>query len=238
MTHQLLTWDSEFFKLKIAALRTPGFFNPPDLEELVNKLKEEGFQLLYLYVSPEDQATIAFAAAQGWRLVDEKITYSLDLSNVSEFQPTGEVVAFTAPIASEELVSLAIQSAVWSRFKTDPNFPPEAHRKLYREWIENSVKGQLADSVQVHQTEGQTDGLVTIKVTDNIGIIGLIGVDQSVRGRGIGTQLISATINYCLARQVKQIRVDTQKQNAAACRFYEKNNFQINDLINVYHLWL
>lgn len=238
MVHQYLQWDSDFFKFKVAEIKLPANFEFKSLDDLVNKLKEEDCRLIYLYVDPADTETNKLAVAKNWLLADEKITYSLDLSADLNKDESADISIYFENYPNNELISLAIQSGEWSRFKIDKNFKPDDYKKLYRAWIEKSVKSEMADVVLVHRTEEYMGGMITISIQDNVGIIGLIGVDELARGRGVGTKLIDAAINYCLAKGASQIKVTTQKQNNKACRFYEKNNFKIDQLVNLYHIWL
>lgn len=238
MTDRYLQWDSNFFKFKVAEIKSPIIFELPSLTDLINKLKEEGCRLIYLYVDPADRETNKLAIAKDWLLADEKITYSLELTAKSNKSKLTDVSIYSQGYPNNELINLAIQSGEWSRYKIDKNFKSDDYEKMYRIWIEKSVKGEMADVVLVHRTEEYIDGMITVSIKDNIGIIGLIGVDELARGRGVGTKLIDAAINYCLARGSGTIKVATQKQNTSACKFYEKNNFKINQLVNLYHIWL
>ena len=237
MEYRHLQWDSDFFKFKIAEIKSANYFEPESLTQIVDKLKTDGYRLVYLYVDPADVSTNELALAKKWLLADEKITYALDLKGIPD-KNESDISTYSYGYPNDELMSLAVQSGEWSRFKTDKNFKPDDYRVLYEEWIKKSVQGEMSDVVLVHESGGRTDGMITLAVKDNIGIIGLIGVDESARGQGVGTKLINSVISHCLIKGIKRIDVVTQKQNVAACKFYEKNNFKINNIVNLYHLWL
>mgnify|MGYP002355965114 CR=1 FL=1 len=63
-------------------------------------------------------------------------------------------------------------------------------------------------------------------------------VDQTVRGQSIGSKLINATFFHYSKIGIFDIEVVTQKDNQLACNFYEKNNFKIKNIENIYHLWI
>jgi len=237
MEHRHLQWDSDFFKFKIAEIKSANYFESESLAQTIDKLKTDGYQLIYLYVNPADVLTNELALAKKWLLADEKITYTLDLNGISD-KNESDVSVYSHNYPNDELMSLAVQSGEWSRFKTDHNFKPDDYQTLYKEWIKKSVQGEMSDVVLAHESGGRIDGMITLSINDNVGIIGLIGVDESTRGQGVGTKLINSAIDYCLMKGVKRIDVTTQKQNANACKFYEKNNFKINNIVNLYHLWL
>lgn len=49
-----------------------------------------------------------------------------------------------------------------------------------------------------------------------------IALDASLRGTGQGTRLFAAVVDWARELGIKGIRVETQSNNAAACRFYKK----------------
>ena len=70
------------------------------------------------------------------------------------------------------------------------------------------------------------------------GSIGLLAVDESVRGNSVGRELIKAAFSSFGKRGISNIEVVTQKANKAACRFYETCGFTVRNIENVYHLWI
>lgn len=236
MEHRFLKWDSDFFKIKVAEIKICSEDDRAALNETVDRLKNDGCGLAYLLVTPKNEDINSYAQSQNWLMVDGKTTYSTDLDKVTGYADVG-VKLYDGKEADERLVSLAIQCGVWSRFKIDHHFPPQAYREMYRLWIEKSISGEMADFVFVHRSKNAIDGMITLSIKDKVGIIGLVGVDESCRGQGVGTMLMDAVKNHCLSQNVKTINVVTQKNNIQACKFYEKCGFKVSDLINLYHIW-
>ena len=54
-----------------------------------------------------------------------------------------------------------------------------------------------------------------------------IRVDESARGKGVGSALISACVNWAKEQGLKGLLVETQAQNPSACRFYQRNGFAL-----------
>ena len=79
-------------------------------------------------------------------------------------------------------------------------------------------------------------GLITLQAKAGIGSIGLIAVDAAFRGRGLGTALIRAALEWCAGRGCSIVEVVTQGRNLAATRLYESNGFAVSALANVWHL--
>ena len=51
------------------------------------------------------------------------------------------------------------------------------------------------------------------------------------------SKLIKFVENWALIQNIENIFVSTQKENYAACQFYEKNKFIIHDTTYIYHVW-
>ena len=93
------------------------------------------------------------------------------------------------------LRAIASHSHQASRFYADPGFPLERCDALYAEWIERSVREDLADAVLVAAEGSQALGYVTCSVDAlGVGQIGLFAVAREARGRGYGGQLVQAAL--------------------------------------------
>jgi len=180
----------------------------------------------------------------GGRLVDRKATFQktrLALGPERDALPSWRITEHPRTEPSVEVVRLAVTAGACSRFRLDPQIPRESFERLYERWIVRSILGELADVVLVagHDNSASNPaGLITVCVTDGHGSIGLIAVDESARGQGIGTQLIQAAHRWLLGRGARRVTVVTQLDNQAACRLYEKCGFEQAELQHVYHFWI
>jgi len=234
MKYEILQWDSEFFGFKIA--RIDNFTSQKDFEQLLEELKLQEVKLAYCIASPQNnKANETFSKFAN--LVDKKTTFYQKIEP-KQYQLDSNIEIYNQNTLTPELIELALQSGEFSRFKVDKNFPAGSFEKLYTKWIENSVNKQFDDAVYVYKIENKIVGLLTLKDKQNIGTISLIGVDQSVRGQNIGSKLIQKTFYHYSQKNIFDIEVVTQLDNHLACKFYEKNNFKIKNIQNIYHLWL
>jgi dTDP-4-amino-4,6-dideoxy-D-galactose acyltransferase len=109
---------------------------------------------------------------------------------------------------------------------------------MYSTWIEKSVKHELADDIIIFSKDNNIAGIVTVYIKDNIGHIGLFGIDEKMRGLGIGKHLLNAANNYFIERKCEKAQVITQLNNKAACGIYEKCGFNLEHKSYCYHIWL
>ena len=229
-----MPWDSEFFKCRVFSIKVSSD-TAPELKELKQRLQSEGADLVYVFVEepmPRWQEELQQAGAC---LYDEKVTYGKQVHDqLSEFHPN--VMEYKNEL-NEELTTLALAAGHDSRYKKDLRLYPY-FETFYKLWITNSLNGTLADKVLVYQGENGIEGMVTCKIKNKTGSIGLIATKAQSMGKGIGTKLIKATDAFYQASHVTESTVVTQATNIQACMFYEKNGFKVIKTEFVYHWWL
>jgi dTDP-4-amino-4,6-dideoxy-D-galactose acyltransferase len=222
-----LKWDSDFFNLDIGKLDLAKESQTNDISKLI-ALKPE-FDLIYIYsksdlkneISQFEDCKVVLSYSIGSRITDNDCVCSCD-----EWM-------------YDSLLSLALQSGEYSRFKLDPKFEPKAFSRLYEEWLKSSLDRVIADEVlSFNDSEGLPIGFVTLGKKGDYCEIGLLAVNESSRGQGIGKKLIYQAINYTLAQGYKELRVPTQKRNIKALEFYKRMNFKVIDETYIYHYWL
>jgi dTDP-4-amino-4,6-dideoxy-D-galactose acyltransferase len=233
----LLEWDSEFFGYNIAGIKAFEL-GLARLNNIIGELREKDFKLAYCFVDPVDKISTHSLKKVPGLLVDEKITYSIPIIEENSFPISDNIVPYDLKYTSEKLISLALQSGLYSRFKIDPNFLNKEFEKLYLEWIEKSVAKILSNEVLIYKENQDILGFVTLVLHNNTGKIGLIAVDENQRGKAIGKKLIGAALLYFKENKVNQVEVVTQKANNIACKFYESCGFKIKSIVNIYHLWI
>ena len=226
-----LQWDSVFFGLRIGRIDIVSNERWKMLLQEASSLQMH-YDLIYVFSEqelPTDSNKV--------RLVDTKTIYAKSIDSSAIMPATIERYQESTPNA--DLYRLALLSGVYSRFRLDDSLPIDSYERMYRCWMERSVDGSMADLVLVHRTDDQTDGMITLKIHDDIAHIGLVAVDEGAQGRGIGTMLIKAVEAYLQSNTtVRHLKVATQWANKPACHLYEKNGFIVEEKSNIYHWWL
>lgn len=231
-----LSWDSNFFGYSIGKF-TAKELNSEKLEEIFQKMHEEKYKLVYCFVDAKDTISNRCLVEAQIDLVDEKVTYCMSLSD-KKSEISKNITSYLNKQVNNHLISLALQSGEYSRFKIDNHFAQGDFERLYTTWIKNSLNGSIANDVLVYSEKGKEVGLLTLGKKDIRADIGLLAVDKKYRGRAIGTMLIQAAGVLARKLGLKQIQVVTQKNNIGACTFYEKVGFISERVENIYHIWL
>ena len=221
-----LEWDSNCFGYPVGKIVVD---DPQDLTfaELSRLSKE--YKLIYLFTKKE-----LTVSSDNLFLADRKVTLTRKTEPLSDQY---ECIEPYYGKVTDNLLKLTLQSGLYSRFNVDKSFVENEYRKLYTEWIENSVNRKIARDVFVYGNDDDIHGFITLSAKANISEIGLVAVDQQSRGKGIGSLLTRYVISQAWAARYPEIQVVTQFDNRAALNLYNKNEFQLSDITYVYHYW-
>ncbi|WP_430810975.1 MULTISPECIES: GNAT family N-acetyltransferase [unclassified Carboxylicivirga] len=227
-----LEWDSHFFKKKIGSCKV-SILTEATLIDLFHEKTNKNYDLIYLFTQETDKKAKKTLEERYIKIIDKKVTYITHHISTSN-QPTDFIIHYNG-IISEELLQLTYLSGHESRFKKDPILN-EKFEALYQQWIEKSLRGQMADSVFVASIDNHIRGFVTVKKNSNMGQIGLIAVDPSYHGQGIGGALIKAAHKWYAKNGITQASVVTQLDNTGACKLYTKSGYNVAHTQLIYHI--
>ena len=226
---ETLNWDSNFFKFPVARINDE--VDILDNTNILQNLFESNIKLAYY--SSSQKLIIPGNNFYDIKLVDKKITY---LKEITDLPVNENIIFYDKNYPEEKLISLALESGIYSRFNVDEKIGHENFEALYKQWIVRSVAKEIADEVLVYKINGEIAGFVTAGKKNKRADIGLIAVDQSHRGKGIGKALMYSAENY-YAGNLKSIQVVTQGNNMPACKLYESCGYLVEKQEYFYHLW-
>lgn len=229
-----LEWDSQFFGYPVARVSF-GKGGTDKLENVFQQINSKNIRLTYLYVTPDDLEINRFIEKKGCLLADQKVVFVKTTEKHNNFK--NKIIEFQETEINEKILSLALISGIWSRFRMDKNFINNEFERLYTEWISNSINKTKAFKTLVAIKESDFVGITTLGEKSDYADIGLVAVDENHRGQGIGYDLIHTADNTAFDMGYKQIKVVTQLKNIEACRLYKKCNFQVESITNIYHYW-
>jgi dTDP-4-amino-4,6-dideoxy-D-galactose acyltransferase len=241
-SYQILEWDSAFFGFTVARILPPRM-KGNDLAHTLAEMKADGVTLAYWASDPADDESQASARSNHAFLADRKVTFVMSAQEIQAVagNPTGSdlpVEEYPDTVPTPELEELALQAGIFSRFRIDTRIPEERFAALYKIWINRSVAREIAAAVFVVRHEGKIAGMVTVGEKNGRADIGLIAVDESLRGRNAGTALVKAAQNWGVSMGYSFAQVVTQGENKPACRFYEKCGYKVDKVENIYHFWI
>lgn len=239
MILEKISWDSDFFKRKVGKILYSHQYKNKFIK-LINDAKSQDFDLIYVFADKDTYLDQDILTKYNGKLVDRKVLYRRELTGMTPESLDNEpnVLEYVSKELDADLENLTYLSGTYSRFKIDEGFFDDDYYRLYKTWILKSLSKELADKVFVYKEGGRILGMVTLKYKENIGDIGLIAVDDTTQGKGIGKKLINVCIKDLLINEIREIEVATQEVNDVACLFYEKRGFSVKNITNIYHFWL
>jgi dTDP-4-amino-4,6-dideoxy-D-galactose acyltransferase len=229
-----LEWDSKFFGYPVARIIFDGKeFN--HAEYVLQQLISEKIRLTYLFVPESETKLGCWIENIGGIPVDKKVVFHKTTEKQMQF--SNNIVEFRRTDINKDLINLVLQAGEYSRFHSDVNFSNGEYEKLYIEWLTKSLNKELALKTFVAMKNTDFIGITTLGEKLKTAEIGLVAVDEKFRGQRIGSDLIRFADNAAKDIGYNEIKVVTQLKNKQACRLYEKCNFKIESITNVYHFW-
>jgi dTDP-4-amino-4,6-dideoxy-D-galactose acyltransferase len=239
---ELLPWDTKFFRCRIA--RVCGNTLRPELAAQIEGWRRSNqVRGLYFLARADDPATIQTAERHGFGLVDIRVTFEQELTNLHALASADPAVDFRIRPAQPDdlpgLQAMARMGHMETRFFSDSHFPRQRAEDLYSTWITLEVQGRAQTVLVTASAANQPLGYISCHL-DQVrreGQIGLVGVSPALRGKGIGKNLILTAINWFKSQGAHRVTVVTQGNNHAAQRLYQRCGFVSQDLQIWYHKW-
>lgn len=233
-----LDWDSDFWGFPVGRLEA-SLLRESEAENVLEWCQANEIRCLYFAANGSNAETLKRAHEAGFQFVDIRVDLECNAarvidSSLSENSPVRPVTEADL----ESLKAIARSAHQDTRFFKDLNFERSKCAKLYEKWIERDFEsGQVLGFFPHHQAES-AGGYVTLsKESGEFARIGLIAVEESLRGRGGGRMLLDAAIKAAAQLGAKKIRVVTQGTNVAALKLYEKAGFRVCDVKIWFHRW-
>ena len=227
-----LEWDSNFFGYRIARING-RVLTPESVEQIAVWCNAERIECLYFLADADDTQTARLAEQHRLAFVDMRLTLTAEITAGSADKSIRACEPSDIPI----LKSIARISHRASRFYHDPVFSNNRCDTLFETWIERSC-GDFANVTFVSSEGDEPTGYITCNILpDGRGQIGLLGVADAHRSKGIGRRLIAASFAWFRDQGVSQVEVVTQGRNIAAQRAYQKNGFLTVSVEHWYHWW-
>lgn len=224
---ELLAWDSEHFGVRIGRVGAAS-------DAALAWAEREGVACLYLLVDAGDHDGVRAAEARGFALADVRLTLAREAGGAGD-------PAIRAATAADldALEPVAARLHTDSRFFFDERFDRERAADLYRRWLRASFTTTFADLAYVAEADGVAAGYITGRTDADTAeaAIGLLGVAEAARGRGVGPQLVGALLAGAAEAGAARVTVVTQGRNVQAQRLYQRCGFRTERVELWFHRW-
>ena len=235
-----LEWDSSFFGVRIARAN-PHTVSSADLNLIWRWCDSQLIDCLYFLAESDDRQTVSLLQDSGFYFVDIRMTMTCELPlDKPDTDSVSPGIRPALPSDIPALRQIARVSHRDSRFYYDGHFPSHRCDELYEIWIERSCKG-YADVVLVAESEGLPVGYLSCHLKNDekacCGEIGLVALSEAARGRGFGSNLVAAALDWFDVHGARRVSVVTQGRNIAAQRLYQRCKFVTDSVALWHHKW-
>jgi len=213
-------WDSVFFGRKIGRLTMV----PPGnkLDKLIQQAHENAYEYLTCRLIVEKITEIQNLERHGFYITDIGAVWEKETAQIPEQSFfVRQATLKDAPM----LESMSRGLFRDSRFYNDPFFTYEEADKLFRKWIENSLRNRTGRTFLIENC-----GFIICNKIKNKGNIVLIGVVSDMEGKGIGRSLVYKALDWFKTKGVDAVTVRTQTNNIRAMNFYLGIGFKIKHI--------
>lgn len=230
-----LPWDTNHFGISIGRL-LPTSVSDDELMNAIRTAEAAGIRCLY-WLSDPDASQVAMGERAGFKVVDIRVEL---IASVRAGTPNRNEAASIREAGKSDLgqlKSLAARSHRNTRFYTDGSFPIDRTDELYGAWIEKSFQDPT-QQVLASGPSGAPSGYIAFGVsTEGNGVIGLVAVEETERGTGVGSALVSAAMHRLAGQGIDHVTVVTQGDNSAAHRLYNALGFSERNRFVWLHRW-
>lgn len=234
---EYLPWDSQFFGLRIGRVVQPGSLSEAALQRIERWCDAEQIDCVYLFNDGDDIETGIRAEEHGFRLVDVRVTYESRVPGERPKPPSNGVIRPFRNSDLPTLVDIAGRSHHGTRFYADPHFSRQQCDDLYRVWLRKSCEG-WANQVLVAELHGKPCGYLTVHLDrPDLGRVGLVAVAGEARNRGIGTLLVSASLDWMAGQSATRAIWSTQGRNIPGQRLCGRTGFELVSTGLWHHRW-
>jgi dTDP-4-amino-4,6-dideoxy-D-galactose acyltransferase len=228
-----MEWDSEFFGFKVAKIPNNSIANNPCI--ILEDLYRNNINLCYYSSNTQLNDPIYKNKFYDIKLVVKRVPIVKHISKVTPFHDN--ITFYNKSFPDEDLIRLAQSAGKQGRFGNDSNIPKSKYEELFKNWIINSVNGQMASDILVYKVDGKIVGFTSLKIDKGIGYAPLFAVDREFEGKGVSFALMRAAETTFIKKGVKKVLSGTQEINKKAVKVYERYGFKILEPEYVYHLW-
>ncbi|MBF0176504.1 MAG: GNAT family N-acetyltransferase [Magnetococcales bacterium] len=226
---ELLEWDCQFFGFNVAAVRPPCH-SPDDWQAVQPFCQENRVRLVQFACDCAEEQSIRFAEQNGFHCVDVRLAFARPLEPISADGAIRRATPADCPTILSGIEGLFNMT----RYQVDPHFPRDKAEELYKVWIEKSIAGAFDDVVFMTP---QGEGFMTVKVREEVGHIGLVGVKAYAAGHKWGSRLLATALHHFAATHCRHAQVVTQGRNRVAQNYYQQAGFKLQQTELCYHKW-
>jgi ribosomal protein S18 acetylase RimI-like enzyme len=239
---KILEWDTDFWGFRVATVTAGDRLDEARVAAIMQWCLERRVRCLYFSADGTCPTTLALAAKHGFSFVDlrvdlERNTQSFGTHSV-QFESGHPAVRAATVEDIPKTRRLAGECHTDTRFFKDAEFPRPKAAEMYGRWIDADFARQSLLVAYFETDPSDPVGYVSYSLpSPGRGRIGVIGVAEAHRGRGVAGKLLDAVVSVLRDRGCDHVDVATQASNVGALRLYCRRGFLPSTSRVWYHRW-
>lgn len=234
-----LPWDTEHFGCRIARANLRRL-DAASWRRLEGWRRAEAIDCLYFLASAADQDTIFELQRQRFDFLDIRMTLEKKLQPPQP-KPADENFLFREAHEKDvsQLLEISRDKFNFTRFYADRCFDDGLAAQMYEIWLNKSLTMGSADRVLVAEFENQAVGCVVCHLNRPLGEgnIGLVLIEESMQGRGLGGKMLQYAAHWFYARGMRKVSIVVQGKRIPVQRTCQRCGFVTRSVELWYHKW-
>lgn len=232
--YKVLDWDSNFFGFSVARIKEDIL--GPDQGEGTRYLEEMSANGVVLaYYSSSSALNLPLQNSYDVQYIVKR--FPLIKMNIKKTPKHPKISLYDKDFPEEELIQLGQLAGRQGRFGRDGHISTEQCDEIFKNWVINSVKKEMATHVLVYREKQKIVGFCTIDIRGNVGYSPLFAVERNHEGKGVSFALMRAAENVFIDNGCDRAAGGTQELNKKALKVYERFGLVPQEPEYIYHLW-
>jgi GNAT superfamily N-acetyltransferase len=243
LSYGIVPWDSEIFGFSIVEAVDIDIRDKAHSNDFICNFEKQlisiDCKMLCVKVLFSDIETSWRLQGLGYMLVEQTIKPHITDIQINDIDYSRHVRYPLKKASSGDITNIqriAFASFKYDRFHMDRRFDSSKASERYAYWVNNSFKS--GEDVLYLDAGGTPAGFSIVDIVGNVGYIGLIGLDDNYKGKGLGMNLFGATCEYMKDKGVREVSTTMSLNNIMALNFYSRCGFRFKDPVYVLHKWL
>ena len=237
-------WLANIFGYSVYRIIADSVEDSRQAEDIVSQVSEntrtQTSAFYYSKVSTDQVDLVRRLCSVGLYIVDVSINLRVITDKVqSPSSFSGVSVAEIHPKQHQAVLDIASTCFRYSRFHLDPLCQISIANQIKHDWVLNYIGGNRGECLLIASVDGKPAGFLAALATNIDGkkvyTVDLIGVHNSLQGRGAGQALMARFVDQ-YKDQCDYLQVGTQVANIPSMRLYQKFGFSIAQSQYVMHL--
>ena len=242
ISYSILPWDSKIFGFNVVEVSSIAINDEENFGNFIDFFEDNirvlDGRMICVKIHSENVHTLYKLQTKGYEFIEGTIKpYIDDMQNLNISYDHFIKYPLKKAVSEniKDIQKIAYSTIKNDRFHIDGRFEKAKASERYSFWVNNSYES--GEDVLYLDINGSIAGFSIVDISNGNAHLGLIGLDDAFKAKGLGMNLFGATCQYVKDRGVKEFSTSMSLNNPGALKFYSKCGFTFKDPMYVLHKW-